>query len=423
VELKAGAISATRRKLAIAGLAGNVLEWYDFSVYGYFAAIIGQHFFPSKNPTASLIAAFGVFGAGFLMRPVGALLFGYVGDNWGRERALTLSVLAMAAPTFLIGLIPDYRQIGAMGSVLMVALRLIQGLSVGGEYTTSIVFLVERGRSHQRGLMGSYGAVGAFAGVMLGSTVGAILTSVFSPQAVDAWAWRLPFLAGITIGISGFLLRRQMRHGAKLPDRPALPLPQMIRAHWRTILRVTGFKALNAVGFYTVFVYATTYLTSILHVRQSEALDINAISLAFVLLVIPAAGMLSDRVGRKPLLLVASLGTMILAWPLFRLMHHPVFGIMLAGQLGFAVLIGLFCGAEPAAAAEAFPAHVRCSGTAISHNLCMAALGGTAPMVATYLIARTHHDMSPAWYLMMAAAISALVTLGLRETANEPLAR
>src|SRR5690242_19542788 len=159
------------RRLALAGLIGNVLEWYDFSVYGFFAPTIGAHFFPSKKPVESLLAAFGVFAAGFLMRPLGALLFGYLGDNRGRERALMLSVLAMAIPTCLIGILPDYQQIGVMASVLMVALRLMQGVSVGGEYTTSIVFLVEQSEPQRRGLMGSFGAFGAFGGVLIGSTV------------------------------------------------------------------------------------------------------------------------------------------------------------------------------------------------------------------------------------------------------------
>src|SRR5215468_3035637 len=170
----------TARRCIIAGIAGNVMEWYDFAVYGYFAQTIGQHFFPAKDPIASLIAAFGVFAAGFLMRPVGGLVFGHIGDRLGRKAALTLSVLAMAIPTFLIGLLPDYAQIGVAASALMVVLRLVQGLSVGGEYTTSAVFLVEDAAPGQRGLMGSWSAFGGVAGILLGSAVGAVLTTVVS---------------------------------------------------------------------------------------------------------------------------------------------------------------------------------------------------------------------------------------------------
>src|SRR5216684_5735047 len=199
--------ASSQRRLAIAGMAGNILEWYDFSIYGFFAYAIGENFFPAASASTSLIDAFGVFAAGFLMRPVGALLFGHIGDRYGRQRALTLSVVAMAVPTVMIGLLPTYQQIGVMAPVLLVVLRLIQGLSVGGEYTTSVVFMIEGAHSHRRGMMGALGAAAAFCGVMLGSAVGAIVAALMSPQALEAWGWRLPFLAGITIGIAGYIIR------------------------------------------------------------------------------------------------------------------------------------------------------------------------------------------------------------------------
>jgi MHS family proline/betaine transporter-like MFS transporter len=414
--------AASHRRLILAGVAGNILEWYDFSVYGFFAVAIGRNFFPSKNPTTSLIEAFGVFGAGFLMRPVGALLFGYLGDKRGREIALTLSVLAMAVPTFLIGVLPDYKQIGVAASIIMVLLRLIQGLSVGGEYTTSVVFMVERCRQHQRGLMGAYGNFGAYAGVMLGSLVGTLVTTLLPRDDVRAWGWRIPFLLGITIGIAGYFIRREITRGAPAHTTQPPPLGEILRTHWRRILQIAGFKVLDAVGFYLVFVYATTYLVHIVGVPKPRALAINTISMGAALVLIPIFGMLSDRIGRKPLLLAGALGIALFAWPLFRMMQRQdVFALMLVGQMGFAILISMFAGPEAAAAAEAFRRHVRCSGVALSHNLCMALLGGTAPMVATYLIERTQHDMSPALYLMGAAVVSALFVLSLAETARLPL--
>jgi MFS transporter, MHS family, proline/betaine transporter len=411
------------RRLVLAGVAGNILEWYDFSVYGFFAVAIGRNFFPSKNPTTSLIEAFGVFGAGFLMRPVGALLFGYLGDRRGREIALTLSVMAMAAPTFLIGLIPGYRRIGITASVTMVLLRLLQGLSVGGEHTTSVVFMVERCRQHQRGLMGAYGNFGAFAGVLLGSAVGTFVTTLLSREEVRAWGWRIPFLFGITIGIAGYFIRREITKVAPVHETVPPPLVDVLSSQWRRIVQVAGFKVLDAVGFYLIFVYATTYLVHIVGIPQHNALAINTISMGAALLLIPLFGRLSDVIGRKPLLLASAVGTLLLSWPLFRLMQHQeVFLLMLAGQLGFAILIAMFAGSEAAASAEAFAKQARCSGVAFSHNLCMALLGGTAPMAATYLIQRTQNDMSPSLYLMGAAVVSALFILSLGETARLPLA-
>lgn len=414
----------TARRLIVAGVAGNVMEWYDFAVYGYFAQTIGQHFFPSKDPIASLIAAFGVFAAGFLMRPVGGLVFGHIGDRTGRKAALTLSVIAMAVPTFLIGLLPDYAQIGVVASVLIVILRLVQGLSVGGEYTTSVVFLVEGAAPGRRGLTGSWSVFGAVAGILLGSAVGAILTSILPQDTMYAWGWRVPFLLGLAVGLSGLYIRRRIPEAQvqSVDEKPATsPVVEAFRTEWRAMLRVAGFNVLNAVGFYMIFVYVVTYLRQIVHVEAATALDINTINMVILLLLIPAAGALSDRVGRKPLLIVSALGTLVLAWPLFWMMHHPHFAVILLGQMGFAVLIGLFLGVCPATMVEAFPARVRCSALSVGYNLCLGVLGGTTPLVVTYLIARSHDDLSPAFYLMAAATLSLAVILSLRETAMLPL--
>ena len=411
----------SQRKLAIAGMAGNILEWYDFSIYGFFAYAIGENFFPSHSKANSLIDAFGVFAAGFLMRPVGALLFGHIGDRYGRQRALTLSVVAMAVPTVMIGLLPTYQQIGVMAPVLLVVLRLIQGLSVGGEYTTSVVFMIEGAHSHRRGLMGAFGAAAAFRGVMLGSAVGAIVAALMSPQALEAWGWRLPFLAGITIGIAGYIIRRELRSVSDLPPIAPPPMGEVLRAQWPRVLQVAGFKVLESVGFYLMFVYAATYLTEIVGLAKSRALAINTISMAAAVLMLPVAGAISDRVGRKPMLLLSAGAIILFAWPLFNLMWHPKLGAPLLSQIAFAILIALFVGVAPVTAAEAFPANVRCTGVGLSHNLCMALLGGTAPMVATYLIDKTDNEMIPPIYLIGAAIVSAIFVLSMKETAKTDL--
>lgn len=413
---------ATHRRLVLAGTAGNVMEWYDFSVYGYFAQVIGRHFFPSEDPVTSLIASFGAFAAGFLMRPLGGLVFGHIGDKIGRKAALTLSVLAMAIPTFLIGVLPDYSQIGATAAVLLVLLRMIQGLSVGGEYTTSVVFLVEGAAPHRRGLAGSWSVFGAVAGILLGSAVGAVTASVLSDEAMHRWGWRLPFLLGLAVGLAGLYIRRHIPEPAPLDAAPShSPVMEAFRTEWRAMLRVAAFNALNAVGFYLSFVYVVTYLREIVHIKAVQALDINTLNMVILLLLVPTAGALSDRLGRKPLLVASTLGTFLLAWPLFWLMHHQTFTMALLGQMGFAVLIGFFLGVVPVTMVEAFPARVRCSGLSIGYNLCLGLIGGTAPLVATFLIARSHDDLSPAYYMMAAALVSLGVVLTQPETGRDPL--
>src|SRR5919199_2850960 len=208
------------RQIIVASLIGNVMEWYDFAVYGYFAVAFGTSFFPADDPVASTLAAFGVFAAGFLARPLGGVLFGHVGDRLGRKRALEASVALMAVPTVLIGLLPTYAQIGALAGLSLVVLRLMQGLAVGGEFTTSIVYVVEHADAARRGRHGSWMVVGATAGILLGSAVGALMANLLPADTLAAWGWRVPFLLGAAVAAIGFWLRR------RLPEPPVTgPFP------------------------------------------------------------------------------------------------------------------------------------------------------------------------------------------------------
>jgi MHS family proline/betaine transporter-like MFS transporter len=410
--------SLRERRAIIAGFAGNVMEWYDFSVYGYFAANIGRHFFPAQDAVSSLIAAFGVFAAGFLMRPLGSLLFGHIGDKVGRKTALTASVALMAIPTFLIGALPSYQQIGVTASVLLVLMRLLQGLSVGGEYTISSIFLVEHSAAGHRGFFGSFAEVGACTGVLLGSALSALVTTVLDRTMVDSWGWRVPFLIGVTVGIVGLYIRRHAIEESAPQGRQrkiASPIREAF-TEWRTILRLIGLGAVGAVGFYMSFVYVTTYLRQIDHIAQSTALDINTISMAVLLLLLAPVGALSDRRGRKPVLLMATGGMLLMAWPLFWMLHHNASFVILLGQMGFAVLSACFWGTIPATMVELVPERVRCTVLSLGYNTGMAILGGLTPMVAVYTIKRSQYDLSPAFLLMAAAAVSLIVVITLRET-------
>jgi MHS family proline/betaine transporter-like MFS transporter len=409
------------RRGVIAGVAGNVLEWYDFALFGFFARQIGQHFFPAHNATASLLAAFGTFAAGFVMRPLGGALFGWVGDKFGRKQALLWSVMAMAVPSFLIGVLPGTETIGLAAPVLLLTFRLMQGLAVGGEYGASSVFLVEGSEPGRRGWMGSWGPVGAFAGTLLGSAAGAIVNAVMSPEAVMTWGWRIPFILGITVGLGGIAIRRYYveRVPHQAPSRS--PLGEVLQSHWATTLHLVVLVSGLAVGFYMTFVYAATWLGQVARVPAGRALEINTLAMALSLVASLGAGALSDRIGRRPVLVAWGAALALLAYPLMSLMATGRTGNIIAGQVGLALLVAAGSGALPATMAELAPWRVRCTVVSVAHNLGMALLGGTTPLVGAWLVSRTGSPLAPAVYLAVAGGLSFIAALFLPRTARHRL--
>ncbi len=411
----------SKRRIITAGIVGNVLEWYDFGVYGFFASIIAVKFFPSDNPTISLVAAFGAFAAGFLMRPIGAMIFGHIGDRFGRPRALQLSVICMAIPTFLIGLLPTYEAIGATAAVLMVMMRMIQGAAVGGEYTSSIVFLAEAAPNGKRAFYTCWSMFGATGGILLGSAVGAMLSGFMGSEALNSWGWRVAFLMGISVSIVGYFIRRGLSEQPVIEhEKP--PLVVAFREHGRDIFRIVGVNIVFAVSFYMIFVYTVTWLIKQVGKSRSEALDINTASMLLLLILLPVFAKLSDSWGRKKTLLLGIGGIALFAYPLIKLMHHTDATLILAGQMGFSVLVACFASSIPATMTELFPQKIRVTAVSVSYNITFALLGGTSPIVAVWLIERTHDDLSFAWYISLAAVISFIFALGLSDRRNEPLA-
>jgi len=412
--------SSQSRRVIAAGMIGNVLEWYDFAVYAYFAAAIGRHFFPHEDAVAQLLSAFGVFAIGYVMRPVGGAVVGHIGDRFGRRAALTFSVAAMAIPTFLIGLLPGYATLGVAAPIALTVLRMVQGLSVGGEYTSSMVFLVEHAPDGRRGVMGALAAGGAGGGTLLGSAVGAGFAASMSAAALDAWGWRIPFLLGLVVGIAGYLLRRHVLETAPPERRKRAPMLETLSDHWRIVLRFAGLSMFNAVGFYVGFVYLVSWLQTADGIAPARALEINSLSMAVLLPVVIATGFLTDRVGRKPILLLACILGFVGAVPIFLLLNQPSALSAQLGQLGLVAMIGLYGGTLPVIMVEAAPLPVRCTAVALGYNLTFGIIGGFTPLVAAWLVDRTGDEIAPAFLIMAAAAVTFLTVLRFRETYRSP---
>ena len=414
--------SASTSRIIAAGAIGNALEWYDFAVYGYFAAAIGRTFFPSEDPVAQVLAAFGIFAVGFLMRPVGGGVIGYIGDRLGRRTALTFSVAAMAIPTFLVGVLPGYQTLGIAAPILLTLLRMIQGLSVGGEYTTSIIFMVEHARPERRGLIAAVGCCGAIAGILAGSATGAVLAWLMPDAALESWGWRIPFMLGLVVGLAGIVMRRGIEEKATATKPARSPFVETLRDHRPLLLRLAALSVFNSVGFYLMFVYIVSWLQLADGVAPARALGINTVSMAVLLPLMLGVGWLSDRIGRRTIMLAATAFAVVTAWPLFRLMHSPDAAIVLLGQLGFVLSVGAFIGCQPSLMVEAVPAHIRCTAIALGYNVTLGLVGGLSPLVATWLVHRTGNDYSPAFMIMAAATTSFLALLSFKESVRTPLA-
>ncbi|WP_170766416.1 MFS transporter [Ruegeria lacuscaerulensis] len=407
-----------------AATVGNVLEWYDFAIYGFLAAIIGKHFFPADDPTASLLASFGVFALGFLARPLGGILFGHIGDKIGRKTSMLISISLMGGGTFAIGILPDASRIGDAAPLLLVAVRVVQGLSMGGEYTGSAVYLAESAPDEHRGFIGCWPQVGCLLGVLLGSGCAALTSTIVGEAAMQLWGWRVPFLLGGLIAVWGLLMRRQMEEPSVLDASERVsgsPLIVVMRNHWRPVLRLVCLLLVTSIGYYMQFVYAASFLSEKMHISTAKSMDINTLAIFTMLVVTLPAGWLADRLGRKPMLAFVAIGSMIFAWPLWWLIHHQSFVLILIGQCGFGVLYGVGFAVIMPTMVEMFPASVRCSGTAIGFNLCLGLFGGTTPLVVTYLVSRTSNDFVPAYVLMVAGVLSLFALYRLPENRGKPL--
>ncbi|MEV8556828.1 glycine betaine/L-proline transporter ProP [Streptomyces sp. NPDC051917] len=430
---------AVVRRATKAAALGNAMEWYDFGIYSYLASTIGKVFFPSGSDTAQLISSFATFSVAFLVRPLGAMVFGPLGDKIGRRSILAITVIMMAVGTFAIGLIPSHAAIGVVAPALLIFFRLVQGFSTGGEYGGAATFIAEYAPDKRRGFFGSFLEFGTLAGYVGASGLVVVLSGVLSQDQMLHWGWRIPFLVAAPLGLIGLYLRlrldetpafqkleggqvRAAEDAAAVETSATADLGEIFTHHWRPLVLCLALVAAYNVTDYMLLSYMPTYLSDELGYDTDRGLLILVIVMVVQMCVINQVGRLSDRFGRRPLLMTGMLGSLVLSVPSFLLIRQGSvlligLGLLLLG-LSLVALLGTMSAALPAF----FPTHVRYGSLAIAYNFSTSLFGGTTPLVITALISVFHSTLMPAYYASAAAAVGVVAVLCMWETANKPLA-
>jgi MHS family proline/betaine transporter-like MFS transporter len=416
--------SLQSRKAIYAASIGNVMEWYDFNLFAFMALPLAKNFFPSADPAAGLLSTFAAFGVGLVMRPLGGIVLGRVGDVLGRKPALIFTILTMAASTALIGVLPSYAVVGVAAPALLVLARMMQGFSTGGEWGGAAAFMAEWSADGKRGLYTSLQQLSNAIGLLLGSGLAALLATVLTPDDINSWGWRIPFLLGALFAPIGLWLRRstdetpRFREIARVPDAAATPAAGRLT----TALVAIGFSAGWTVCFYAFLNFMPTYTRIQLKLTQAESLWSNTIGVVAFTLCVPLMGLWSDRIGRRPLLLASCAAFFLLPVPAFWLMVQGFgVGFVVLVQVVFGAALALYSGPGPAAIAELFPTRGRSLWLSLSFSLAVAIFGGFTPFIAQWLISSTGSPLAPTIYIMAAAALSFCVILRMKETAHAPL--
>ncbi|MGO3859467.1 MFS transporter [Neisseriaceae bacterium CLB008] len=404
------------KKAATACFIGNFVEWFDYAAYGYLAAVIAVVFFPSADGAIDLMSAYAVFALSFVVRPIGGIFWGYIGDKFGRRPALSWSILIMTVSTFCIALLPSHQSVGYWAPVGLLVLRMIQGFSASGEYAGAATFLAEYAPQHKRGFYTSLVPASTACGLFLGSLMVAAMYALMSTETLHSWGWRIPFLLAAPLGLIGRYIRLRLEETpdfAKFQESHTeknTPIVQLFRHHRKAMVIAFTVSCLNAVGFYLILSYMPTYLSSEMGMNKVESFISTTLSLLTYIGFIFFIGKISDKVGRKKMLIIASVIFIVGTVPLFMLFEGAAFWSIVAIQIAFGFMLAMNDGNLPALLSELFPTDVRYSGFAFTFNTAQSFLGGTSPLIATWLIHQTHSALAPAWYLMAVAAI-ALVAL------------
>ena len=398
---------ATRQ--IVAAVIGNALEWYDFVVYGFLTVIISRLFFPADNEYASLLMTMVTFGVGFFMRPVGGVLIGMYADRHGRKAALQLIILLMTISIAMIAFAPTYAAIGVAAPLIILLARLLQGMATGGEFASATSFLVECAPPGRRGFFGSLQMVGQSLAALAGAAMGMLITQGLTPEQIDSWGWRLPFIFGLLIGPVGLYMRRHLEETeafttAKEQSHESVSLLTLWRDHTRSVLACFGLVVAGTIMYYVVLIYMPTYAKTQLKIPLGDAFKAQVAGLLCLTAAIPFFGALSDRIGRKPVLLFALACYFVLPYPLLSwLQAEPTLARLTIMQIILCTAVAISFGPVSTALAEQFPVRMRSTGLALAYNFAVMLFGGFAQLIVTWLIRETGTPLAPAFYVMFGA--------------------
>jgi len=409
---------AVLRKVTFSSFLGNFIEWFDYASYSYLATVTAIVFFPSDDPAVGVMSAFGVFALSFLVRPIGAIFWGNMGDKKGRKWALSVSILLMSVATFLIGCLPGYAMLGVGAPLLLLLLRMVQSFSAAGEYAGAATFIAEYAPHNHRGFYCSMVPASTATGLLVGSLLATFMFSVWGADSafVVDWGWRIPFWLALPLGYITHFIRthledspvyEQMQNRLKAAGQEVEhPIRTLFKKHFRVLIISFGACVLNAVGFYAVLTYLPNYLETTLHYDPASASTITTIVLVVYIGFIFLSGRISDHFGRKKMLIGACVGFIVFTVPAFILLGSMNFWVILLVELVMCLLLTINDGTLASYLTETFPTDVRYSGFALSFNLANAIFGGSASFISFWLIDITGNDIAPAWYMVVIAVVA-----------------
>jgi MHS family proline/betaine transporter-like MFS transporter len=404
-----------------AAFMGTTLEFYDFALFGLLAPIFSTQFFPKEDPIAALIASYLIFAAGFIIRPLGGIVFGYIGDNFGRKKAMLISIIAVMLPTCIIGILPTYHEIGLLAPIGLALCRLLQGLCVGGEFSGAAIFVIEHAEDNRKYLSGSLVTASSVIGMLAAST----MASFCVLDDMPTWGWRVPFLLSIPIGLLGFYIRKNTQETEaftktqKGHPHAAPSFVSILRNNLRSLLITFGIGSFIGILYYVPFVFMGHFHTLVTSLSSSTTLFIITVGLVVYMLCICLAGYLADKIGPQKVMLLTIFSTLLLAYPAFWLIKSGDLVLVLQGELILSILAGLFVGPANGLTASLFDVQGRCRGVSFSLSLGISLFGGFTPVLLVYVINQTHVLMWPAAWMIFGALIAGVAIVASTKTQKE----